>query len=73
MFGGYNENSKVLLHNVDTRAEIHNSLERDTYIKEDDYRVENGRYKVAVNDNQVDRKINYTYSDVLKSTDLIDL
>ena len=72
MFGGYNENSKVLLHNVDTRAEIHNSLEKDTYIKEEDYRVENGRYKVAVNDNQIDRKINYTYSDVLKSTDLID-
>ena len=53
--------SKVNLSNVDTRINVHNSLEYGTIAKDEDITIVNGRYRELVNDIEVERKLIFKF------------
>ncbi|MCR5700826.1 MAG: EAL domain-containing protein [Lachnospiraceae bacterium] len=58
-FGGYNENSKVSLISADTISDVHNNIGVDTYTLPENFTLINGRKTFKVNDEEVDRKLEY--------------
>ena len=62
--GGYNDKTKISLSNVDTRIDVHNSLEVGTYVKDDYITIVNGRYREKVNDKEIERKLIFKFDNV---------
>lgn len=60
-FGGYCENTKVKLIGVDTKVDLHNSIKKDTYAREENIEIINGRCRILVNDETVKRKLKFNY------------
>ena len=60
-FGGYNENSRIKLTGVDTRVELHNSIGKDTMAPDDAIEIVNGRCKIKVNDEEIERQLVYKF------------
>ena len=56
-FGGPEQPSKILLRNANTKVELHNSYGKDTYAKEEDFVIINGRRKFLVNDEEIEREL----------------
>ncbi|WP_051540239.1 EAL domain-containing protein [Ruminococcus sp. FC2018] len=61
VFGGYSEQTDVELLGTDTRAVVHNSCGRDTYAKDENVRIVNGRRKIVVNDKEIQRELVFDY------------
>lgn len=59
--GGYEGSVKVNLSNVDTRINVHNSLEFGTMAKDEEVIIINGRYRELVNDSEVERKLIFKF------------
>ena len=59
IFGGKDMPSKVFLNSSDIKSNVHNALDIDSYTKDDDFRIINGRCRFMVNDKPVDRKVIY--------------
>ena len=53
--GGYSDDTRFILNNGDIKEEIHNQLGVDTYAKDENFRVVNGRARIFVNNNQLER------------------
>ncbi len=62
--GGYSEDTKVKWISVDTKVNLQTSLMKDSYAKEEDFFIENGRCQILVNDLMIDRKITYHFNEV---------
>ncbi len=61
VFGGYSEQTDVELLGTDTRAVVHNFCGRDTYAKDENVRIVNGRRKIVVNDKEIQRELVFDY------------
>ena len=59
--GGYNEDTKVTLTGVDTRVNLHNSMGHDILAPDDSIAITNGRYRVKVNDEDIERQLVYKF------------
>ncbi len=59
--GGKECETSIKLNSTDIRVEVHNSLGRDTYAAEDNISIVNGRVKFMVNDQNVDRQLEFTH------------
>ena len=55
--GGIDRPSKISLINADTRVNIHNSTGKDTYAKDEDIEIVNGRRNFIVNDEEILREL----------------
>ncbi len=60
--GGYNENTKVSLSSVDTRVNLHNSFGKDILAPDEAISIVNGRYRVSVNDKEIERQLVYKFN-----------
>ncbi len=60
-FGGYNEDTDILLSSADTNVEVHNLIGKDTYASDDRIRIVNGRMNFVVNDMQIERDMKYDF------------
>ena len=61
--GGYNEDTLIDLNSADTRVEVHNVINKDTYAPDDKIQIVNGRMSFVVNDKTIERKLRYDFSD----------
>jgi hypothetical protein len=61
--GGKECETRIQLNSTDIRVDIHNSLGRDTYADEDNISIVNGRIKFMVNDQNIDRQLEFTHWD----------
>ena len=59
--GGVEKETIIELMSSDIRVNVHNSLGRDTYAKEEDINITNGRVKFVVNDQNIDRQLEFTH------------
>lgn len=57
--GGFNDKCVIDLVSTDTRVEVHNKIDTDTYAKEDNIRICRGRRLFMVNEREIDRKLQY--------------
>ena len=61
--GGYNEDTLIDLNSADTRVEVHNVINKDTYAPDDKIQIVNGRMSFVVNDKTIERKLRYDFND----------
>ncbi|MCR5479578.1 MAG: EAL domain-containing protein [Ruminococcus sp.] len=61
--GGRNENIDIVFNNVDTRSDVHNLIDKDTYAPPERIRLINGRRTFMVNDKEIERKLTYDFND----------
>ena len=61
--GGYNEDTFIDLNSADTKVEVHNVINKDTYAPDDKIQIVNGRMNFIVNDRTIKRKLRYDFSD----------
>ncbi|MBQ1904280.1 MAG: EAL domain-containing protein [Ruminococcus sp.] len=61
--GGRNENTDIVFNNVDTRSDVHNLIDKDTYAPPERIRLINGRRTFMVNDKEIERKLTYDFND----------
>ena len=54
--GGYNEDVKIMLDNTDMHVKIHNELDKDTFAKEENINIINGRIRFIVNGKEIVRE-----------------
>ena len=62
VFGGYSDQTFIELLGTDTKALVHNSCGRDTYAKDENVRIVNGRRKIMVNDTEIQRQLIFDYN-----------
>ncbi len=60
--GGYSEDTKFLLDNGDIRETVHNQIGVDTYAKDEQIHIVNGRARFSVNDEPLKRATENRYS-----------
>lgn len=58
-FGGVDQETHIRLESADTRVELHNNVGVETYAKDEDIVINNGRISVIVNDEEVKRVLKY--------------
>lgn len=58
-FGGVEQETHIRIESADTRVELHNNLGFDTYAKDEDINITNGRMRVIVNDHEVKHVLKY--------------
>ncbi len=56
-FGGVEKETYIRIESSDLRADIHNSLNKDTYASDDDISLVNGRIRIEVNDEEIKREM----------------
>ena len=61
--GGRSENTDIVFNNVDTRSDVHNLIDKDTYAPPERIRLINGRRTFMVNDKEIERKLTYDFND----------
>ncbi len=59
--GGVEQKTKIDLNSTDIRVNVHNSLGVDTYAEDDDISILNGRVKFMVNDQSIDRHLEFIH------------
>ena len=62
LFGGNNTETTVELLNSDTQAVVHSAIGKDTMAPDENVRIINGRRKITINDEEVERPIIYDYT-----------
>ncbi|MBQ6211325.1 MAG: hypothetical protein IJJ57_00345, partial [Ruminococcus sp.] len=62
LFGGYDTNTDIMLHNSDTQAVVHSAIGKDTLAAGDRVRIVNGRRRIIINDAETERPIIYDYT-----------
>ena len=60
--GGYNEDTLIELNSADTKVEVHNVINKDTFAPDDKIQIVNGRMSFIVNDKPVERKLRYDFN-----------
>lgn len=60
IFGGRNQETSLVFEKADIKSEIHTGLGRDTYAKEEDIRLIDGRTHFVINDRELLRKSVYS-------------
>lgn len=60
--GGYNEDTYIDLNSADTKVEVHNVINKDTFAPDDKIQIVNGRMSFIVNDKPVERKLRYDFN-----------
>ena len=60
-FGGPEKETIVSLVGVDTRVKIHNTIGRETYAKDENFKIVNGRCRIIVNDQEVERELVFRF------------
>ena len=60
--GGYNEDTYIELNSADTKVEVHNVINKDTFAPDDKIQIVNGRMSFIVNDKSVERKLRYDFN-----------
>ena len=61
-FGGYGEDTVLTFKGSDTKVEVHNSLGRDTFAKQENITIVNGRRKFTVNGKDVPREMTFDFN-----------
>ena len=61
IFGGINGDTEVSLISVDTRIELHNAIGKDSMIEDDKFKIVNGKFKVMVNGERIERELIYKF------------
>ena len=59
IFGGVEKPVKISLVAADIKTNLHNATDIDTYAKDEDFTVINGRCRFMVNDRTIERKVSY--------------
>ncbi len=59
IFGGHDKSTTVDLRNSHTKTTVHNALDLDTYAKEEDFKIVNGRGNFVINDKILERYMIY--------------
>ena len=62
-FGGRSENTDIILNNADTRCDVHNLIDKDTYAPPERIRLINGRRTFMVNDKEIERELTYDFKE----------
>ena len=57
--GGFNDQTYLNLISTDTRVDVHNKVNVDTYAKDENIKFYNGRIRFVVNDKEIERIIRY--------------
>jgi hypothetical protein len=57
IFGGKECYTTVTLDKVDVKSDLRSKLKRDTYAKEDDFYITDGRSRFNVNGKEIERKV----------------
>lgn len=60
-FGGLTDNTVASFVGVDTRIKVHNTIGRETYAKDENITIVNGRCKIMVNDEEIERDIVFKF------------
>ena len=60
-FGGLTDNTVASFVGVDTRIKVHNTIGRETYAKDENITIVNGRCKILVNDEEIERDIVFKF------------
>ena len=62
IFGGVNPDTKIELINSDTQVVVRSAIGKDTYAPDDNIRIVNGRRRIIINDESLERPIIYDFS-----------
>ncbi|MCR5214522.1 MAG: EAL domain-containing protein [Eubacterium sp.] len=62
VFGGNSEDTTISLVSTDTRIKLYNKLDRETFAKDENFKIVNGRCKIFVNEKEIEREIIFKYS-----------
>ncbi len=60
-FGGFNDRSVAKFIGVDTRIKVFNTIDVETYTKDENIEIVNGRCKIVINDEEKERNIVFKF------------
>ncbi|SEP88985.1 EAL domain, c-di-GMP-specific phosphodiesterase class I (or its enzymatically inactive variant) [Lachnospiraceae bacterium NE2001] len=60
-FGGKEADTHISLIGVDTRVKVYNTTGVETYAKDENITIENGRCKIVVNDTEIERELIFRF------------
>ncbi len=62
-FGGTKGETIISLVGVDTRVKVFNTIGRETFAKDEDITIVNGRCRIVVNDEEIERELVFKFGD----------
>jgi hypothetical protein len=57
VFGGYTEDSNIVLGNSDMSVKIRTTLEKETFARDRNIKIKNSRSRIIVNGHEVERSV----------------
>lgn len=62
-FGGYNEDTKVLLSNTDSKVDVRSAVAKETMARDENITIKNSRHRLIINGSELKRPVTIDYSD----------
>jgi hypothetical protein len=61
IFGGYNENTSIILADSNNNIKVKNSIGKDTFASDENFSIKNGRLNLTVNGSALERSVTMDY------------